>query len=206
VIQPESQTKFLRKQSCTECPLTFNHAKHEFNLSNRPHTSLSSWYKWKATCLICQCTIFTCRARARACVCVRARARARVCEEFITWRPILYILNLINIISEFCMVAEFLILGLQKYFPYGEYQMYVIYLHTELHMPVCSGLISYRYKTASYRIFSRIRSLLVVHSIKYSHIFAMPLCARHFKALKNFAFCLPASEICTSTMLLFHIS
>jgi len=47
--------------------------------------------------------------------------------------------------------------------------MYVIHLHTELHMPVRSGLISYRYKTASYRIFSHSRCLLVVHFIKHFH-------------------------------------
>jgi len=52
------------------------------------------------------------------CVCVSSRAR----EEFVTYRPILYILNLINLISEFRMVAEFLILGLQKYFLYIEQQ------------------------------------------------------------------------------------
>jgi len=52
--------------------------------------------------------------------------------------------------------------------------MYVIYLHTELHIPVRSGLISYRYKTASYKTasyktFSLSRSLLVVHSTKHFH-------------------------------------
>ena len=48
------------------------------------------------------------------CVCVR------VCEEFITYKHIMYILNLIGIVEEFRMVPEFLILGLQKYFLYAE--------------------------------------------------------------------------------------
>jgi len=45
-----------------------------------------------------------------------------VCEEFFTYIPILYILNLIDTFSEFRMVAEFLILGLQKYLLYVEQQ------------------------------------------------------------------------------------
>jgi len=75
---------------------------------------------------MCVCVCVCARARARAYVCVRACVWVWVwvCarEEFISYRPILYILNFIDIISEFRMVAEFLILGLQKYFLYVEQQ------------------------------------------------------------------------------------
>ena len=56
------------------------------------------------------------------CACVRASVCVCVCEEFFTYIPILYILNLIDTFSEFRMVAEFLILGLQKYLLYVEQQ------------------------------------------------------------------------------------
>jgi hypothetical protein len=92
MIQSESQTKILRKQSCAECALALNHAKHEFNVSNRQHTSWSSWYKLKATLIVCCVNVqfyLSCVcvcAQVRVCVRVRVFVCVCVCVCVCLWR------------------------------------------------------------------------------------------------------------------------